>query len=339
MNEDHETDRVDTRDEADLCDEADLRDEADLLDAYSRAVMAAVERVGPAVVSIEMERSRLMGLWDEAGSGSGFAFTPDGFILTNSHVVHGAHRIRVRFADGRRYEADLIGDDPETDLAVIRIHAADLTPAELGDSSRLRPGQVAIAIGNPYGFQHSVTAGVISALGRSLPTDAGRVIEDVIQTDAALNPGNSGGPLVDATGRVIGVNTAVIGSAQGLSFAVAVNTAWYVAGRLLRDGRVRRSSIGVVGQQVDLPPRLLRRHRLEEPGGLLVLALVPGGAAERAGVQRGDVLLSLADERITGIDVLLRLLTEERIDTVLPLDVLRDGERRSLHIIPGEKEG
>lgn len=315
---------------------SDSPDEA-LLDAYSRAVMAAVARVGPALVSIETSRSRLFGLWDEAAGGSGFAFTPDGFLLTNSHVVHGVDRIRVHTAEGRRFEADLIGDDPETDLAVLRIQGHVLPHAELGDSSRLRPGQIAIALGNPLGYQHTVTAGIVSALGRSLPTREGSVIGDVIQTDAALNPGNSGGPLVDTAGRVIGVNTAVVGAAQGLAFAVAVNTARLVAGKLIRDGRVRRSRLGLVVQQVDVPARLVHRHGLDVPRALLVLAVEAGGPAERAGIQRGDLLLDLAGTRLTGNDVLLALLTEDRIDTLLPVVLLRDGARRCLHLMPEEK--
>lgn len=311
--------------------------DAALLDAYSRTVIAAVEKVGPAVVSVDIERSKLLGMWEQKGGGSGFAFTPDGFILTNSHVVEGAHSISVGFSDGRRYDAELIGDDPDTDLAVLRINATNLVAAELGDSHHLRPGQIAIAIGNPYGFQHSVTAGVISALGRSMRSRSDRLLEDIIQTDAALNPGNSGGPLVNARGQVVGVNTAMIFLAQGLSFAVAVNTARYVAGRLIRDGRVRRSFIGVVGQDIELPIRLQRRHGLDQNGGVLVLEASREGPADRAGLQRGDIIIGLEGQPVTGVGDLLRFLTEERIATVTPILILRDEEKLYLSVFPEEK--
>ncbi len=312
--------------------------DAALFDAYSRTVVEVVEKVGPAVVSIDVERSRLLGLWDQEMRGSGFAFTPDGFILTNNHVVEGANKISVVFADGRRFKADLIGNDADTDLAVLRIDASDLAAATLGDSHHLRPGQLAVAIGNPYGFQHSVTAGVISALGRSLKAGSGRLMEDVIQTDAALNPGNSGGPLVDSRGLVIGVNTAMIFLAQGLSFAVAVNTARYVAGKLIKDGRVRRSFIGVVGQDVTLPPRVRHRHDLDDTGGVLVLEVTSGGPAERAGLEKGDVILGLEGQRITGTGDLLRLMNEEHIGTVTSLLIIRDEDKRYLSVFPDEKK-
>ncbi len=312
--------------------------DAALFDAYSRTVVEVVEKVGPAVVSIEIKRSRLLGLWDQEGGGSGFAFTPDGFILTNNHVVEEAHDIAVRFSDGRRFKADLIGNDPDTDLAVLRIDASDLTAATLGDSHHLRPGQLAVAIGNPYGFQHSVTAGVISALGRSLRAGSGRLMEDIIQTDAALNPGNSGGPLVDSRGRVIGVNTAMIFLAQGLSFAVAVNTARYVAGKLIKDGRVRRSFIGVIGQDIELPARVRHRHDIEEAGGVLVLEVTGGGPAERAGLKKGDVIVGLEGQRITGTGDLLRQMNEERIGTVTSLLIIRDEDKRYLSVFPEEKK-
>ena len=318
--------------------EAPVSDEV-LLDAYSRAVIDVVEKVGPSVVSVDVERSRLLGMWQQEGGGSGFAFTPDGFILTNNHVVEDADQIAVRFSDGRRYEADLIGNDPETDLAVLRIDASDLVAVELGDSRRLRPGQLAIAIGNPYGFQHSVTAGVVSALGRSLRAGTGRLMEDIIQTDAALNPGNSGGPLVDSRGRVIGINTAMIFLAQGLSFAVAVNTARFVAAQLIKDGRVRRSFIGVVGQDVELPARVQRRHDLQEAGGVLALEVTRDSPAHRAGLKKGDVIVDMDGQRISGIGDLLRLLTEERIGRETPLLVIRDEEKRYLSVSPEEKEG
>ena len=318
--------------------EEPVSDEA-LFDAYSKTVVEVVEKVGPSVVSVDIERSRLLGMWQQEGGGSGFAFTPDGFILTNNHVVEEADRIAVRFADGRRYDADLIGNDPETDLAVLRIHASNLPAVELGDSRQLRPGQLAIAIGNPYGFQHSVTAGVVSALGRSLRAGSGRLMEDIVQTDAALNPGNSGGPLVDSRGRVIGINTAMIFLAQGLSFAVAVNTARFVAGRLIKDGRVRRSMIGVVGQDVELPARIQRHNNLEEAGGVLALEVAGDGPAYRAGLKKGDVIISMDGQRITGIGDLLRLLTDERIGAETLLLVIRDEDQRYVTVYPEEKEG
>ncbi len=313
--------------------------EADLLDAYSRAVTHAAETAGPSVVSVEVERRGRGRRRRRGGSGSGFAFTGDGFLLTNDHVVQGAARLRVAFSDGQRHEADLVGRDADTDLAVLRIDAPGVQAATLGDSGALRPGQLAIAIGNPYGFQHSVTAGVVSALGRSLRARSGRLMEDVIQTDAALNPGNSGGPLVNARGEVIGVNTAMILPAQGISFAVAVNTARFVAGRLIRDGRVRRGVIGVVGQNVELPREARRRHTLEEEGAVLLVEVLKKSPAERAGLRKGDVLVGLGGQRIAGIDDLLRLLTEARIGAITPVAFLRDGALRYASVVPEEKEG
>jgi S1-C subfamily serine protease len=305
---------------------SDLDTEPDLLDAYSRAVIAAAERVSPSVVNIEGAR----------GSGSGFVFTPDGFALTNSHVVHGATRLRATLADGREVPADLVGDDPDTDLAVVRLSAGDVPPAHLGDSTTLRVGQLVVAIGNPYGFQASVTAGVVSAVGRSLRAASGRLIDDVIQTDAALNPGNSGGPLVTSSGRVVGVNTAVIRPAQGLCFALAINTATFVAARLIRDGRVLRSYIGVTGQTVPLPRRVVRLHGLREPSGVLVAGVERDSPGARAELRAGDVIVGLDGQPVAGVDQLHRLLTEARVGVRVPLVVLRRAERIELAVTPEE---
>nr|MBA3766449.1 trypsin-like peptidase domain-containing protein [Acidobacteriota bacterium] len=273
---------------------------------------------------------------EERGSGSGFVFTPDGFILTNSHVVHQARRIETTLADGRRFEAVLVGDDPETDLAVIRINASNLMPAALGDSQTIRAGQLAVAIGNPYGFQCTVTAGVVSALGRSLRSRTGRLIDDIIQTDAALNPGNSGGPLVSSRGEVIGVNTAMILPAQGICFAIAINTAKFVAGRLIKDGRIRRSYIGVAGQNVPLHRRIVRFYDLRSESGILVVSIDDESPAQRAGLQEGDVIVNYAGQAVAGIDDLHRLLTDERVGEKSPLVVIRRTEKLSLEIVPQE---
>jgi len=301
------------------------------LDPYSQAVTAAADKVGPAVVAIEVEDGR-----GRRGGGSGFIFTPDGFILTNSHVVHGALDVGVTLADGRRFEAARVGDDPHTDLAVVRILAPDLTVAPLGDSAALRVGQLVIAIGNPYGFQWTVTAGVVSALGRSLRTRSGRLIDDVVQTDAPLNPGNSGGPLVDSRGKVVGVNTAIILPAQGICLAIPSNTAQFVAGRLMRDGVIRRSQLGVAGQNVDLPRRVILAHQLKGSGGVLVAGVEPASPAERAGLREGDVIVGFADRPVEDIDDLHRLLTEDWVGRTATIEFLRKGQRVTLDVVPQE---
>src|SRR6266446_267062 len=308
-----------------------------LLDEDSRAVVGAVERVAPAVVNIEIEQ-RVKNRADVAGSGSGFVITPDGFILTNSHVVHHATRIVVNVPDGRDCVAQLIGDDPETDLAVIRIDAPQLAHVRLADSESLRVGQVAIAIGNPLGFQASVTAGVISALGRSMYSQSGRLIDNIIQTDAALNPGNSGGPLVNSAGEVIGVNTAMIRPAQGICFAIASNTAKLVAGWLIRDGRIRRSYIGVAGQNVPLHRRVIRFYNLPLETGVLVVSVEKDSPAQRAGLREGDIIVGFNDQPIGSVHDLHKILVGEQIGLSASLTVIRHTEKLELPILPAESQ-
>lgn len=321
------------------------RPDEQLFDAYSRAVITAAEKVSPSVVNIEVHhQTRRRRTHDPRrpqemrGNGSGFIFTPDGFILTNSHVVHGAAKIEVTLSDSRRFQADLIGDDPDTDLAVVRVDAPNLASASLGDSQAIRAGQLVIAIGNPYGFQFTVTAGVVSALGRSLRSTSGRLIDNVIQTDAALNPGNSGGPLVTARGEVIGVNTAVILPAQGICFAIGINTAKFVAGRLIKDGRIRRGYIGVGGQTVPLPRRMIRFHQLTIETGILVVTVEPDGPAQQAGLMEGDILVGFAGRPIAGIDDLHRLLAEEQLGVQSTLTVLRRADKIELEIVAEESK-
>jgi S1-C subfamily serine protease len=322
-------------------------DDSALLDAYSYAVVTAAEKISPSVVKIDVAqagRSRSGEPRERQGGGSGFVFTPDGLILTNSHVVHDATRIQVSFSDGRHFPAHTVGDDPATDLAVIRVGAPDNDPANLvaaplGDSQRLRVGQLVIAVGNPYGFQYTVTAGVVSALGRSLRSYSGRLIDDVVQTDASLNPGNSGGPLVTSDGHVVGVNTAMIPMAQGLCFAIGINTAKFVAGRLLQHGRIRRSYIGVEAQTAPLHRRLVRFYDLSQDSGVVVLSVTKDSAAQRAGLREGDVIIALEGQPVAGVDDLHRLLTDARVGVSSPLTVLRRTEKLELKVVPEESPG
>ena len=307
--------------------------DAELLDAYSRAVTSAVDRVSPAVVKIDVSNGQSR----DGGSGSGFVFTPDGLVLTNSHVVHGAKRIRLTFLDGVTAGATLIGDDPDTDIAVLRTDHLLAPTAVLANSRDLRVGQLAIAVGNPFGFQFTVTAGVVSALGRSMQGSSGRMMEEIIQTDAALNPGNSGGPLVDSTGRVIGVNTATIMGAQGLCFAIGIDTAKYIAIQILQHGRVRRSWIGIAAQNVPLLRRVVYEYKLACSSGVMATSLEPDGPASRAGMRDGDIILSFAGENIGAINELHKVLTAEREGRPQPVLVLRGVSLIDLKVTPAAR--
>ncbi|HET9333848.1 MAG TPA: trypsin-like peptidase domain-containing protein [Gemmatimonadota bacterium] len=317
--------------------DAGALDDAALLDAYSRAVVDVVERVSPAVLGVAWKREAKGRGRASGGQGSGFAFAPDGFALTNSHVVAGAAALEVTLADGAGAAARVVGDDPATDTAVIRIESdAGLPVAPLGDSRGLKPGQLVVAIGNPLGFQSTVTAGVVSALGRTLRSTTGRLIDDVIQTDAALNPGNSGGPLVDSAGRVVGICTATILPAQNLCFAVGINTVKPVVAQLMHHGFVRRGFLGISAQNLALHPNSVRRHGLSFGGGVLITSCEPGGPADRAGLRQGDVLVELDGGPVGGIDDLHRLLLEERIDAPTTAIVLRNGRKTVVEITPAE---
>ena len=314
-------------------------DEDVLLDAYSAAVSGAAERARGAVVHIEVVISGNGGAGraPEGGSGSGFFISPDGYLLTNSHVVHGARRMRVSLADGMRLEADLVGEDPYTDLAVLRVSPGEAVDhLQFADSDGIRPGQVAIAIGSPMGFQQTVTAGIVSGLGRSLRAASGRLIDNIIQTDAALNPGNSGGPLVDSRGDVIGVNTAIIRPAQGICFAIAGNTARWVAGWLIKDGRIGRSVIGVAGQTVPLLRKLVLHHHIGQDTGVLVAGVEPSSPGGGAGLEMGDIIVGLDGHPTPTVDALHKLLTGERIDIPVPIRILRGVGLLTKTVVPGE---
>jgi len=325
----------------------DVGSDERLLDAYSNAVVSVADKVSPAVVKIDVKRRAAspQGLQqggsqrEIAGSGSGFIFTPDGLILTNSHVAGGAAKLEVALADGQAFDADLVGDDPHTDLAVIRISGARLPTATLGVSRHVRVGQLAIAIGNPFGFECTVTAGVVSALGRSLRAQSGRLIDDVIQTDAALNPGNSGGPLVSSKGEVIGVNTAIIMPAQGICFATSIDTAKLVVSQLLRHGRVRRGIIGVAGQNTPLSRRTVRHFDLPVESGVRVTSVELGSPAHSAGLEDGDVIVAWDDKPIASIDELHRQLTEQYLDRAAEVTLLRRTQKLTRRISPVELGG
>jgi S1-C subfamily serine protease len=307
--------------------------DGELLDAYSAAVISAVDRAGRSVVHIAVR-----GEGRRAGAGSGVVLSQDGIMLTNSHVVSGKRSIEVTFADGRHSHARLLGEDPDTDLAVIRSDEnSAAVPAQLHDSKAVRPGQLAIAIGNPLGFEQTVTAGVVSAIGRSLRASTGRLIDDVIQTDAALNPGNSGGPLVDSRGRVIGINTAVILGAQGICFSVASNTALLVLTQILAHGRVRRARIGIQGQQTVIPRHIARHADVAQASGIRVMDVQAQSPAERAGILTGDLIIAIDGEVVTGIDDLLRLLDHGRVGKPAAIEILRRGERRIITLVPAER--
>jgi S1-C subfamily serine protease len=314
-----------------------------LLDSYSRTVTAVAAQVSPSVVRLDVEQTRPSPASrrggpprpdQPTGSGSGFVFTPDGYVLTNSHVVNGARRITLTTLDGRKQPAALVGEDPDTDLAVVRVHGLELPAVAFGDSSALAVGQVAVAVGNPYGFDCTVTAGVVSALGRSLRSRTGRLIDDVIQTDAALNPGNSGGPLCDSRGRVIGVNTAMILPAQGICFAIAINTASFVVSALIHEGRIRRAFLGVAGQTVPLHRRVVRFHDLPIESAIFVASIELESPAAKAGLHDGDLIVGFDGHPTGGIDELHRLLTEERAGRPIPLAIVRGSERLTLTVVP-----
>lgn len=308
----------------------------ELLDAYSRAVISVVEHVGPAIVSISVGQESPEAAFEPMGAGSGFVITPDGYLLTNSHVVSGARKIEAVFIDGQRLAATVVGDDPTSDLAVIRVNASGLPYATLGDSAALQVGQLVIAMGNPFGFQSTVSTGVVSALGRSLRTRQGRLIENIIQHAAPLNPGNSGGPLLDSKGRVIGINTAIIAQAQGIGFAIPSNTAKRVVAQILTVGRVRRGYLGLVGMPRKLDRRLVRFYKLGSDFGVEVGLVEPGGPAQKAGLQRGDVIVLAGGKVVASIDDIFRILGEEPIGQPLRLVAIRLKDRLEFEVVPEE---
>ncbi|TNE56489.1 MAG: PDZ domain-containing protein [Bacteroidetes bacterium] len=315
-------------------------DDFQLLDAYSRTVVQVAQQVSKAVVHLKVQKPGRQPARRQqqpgAGTGSGFIISTDGYVVTNSHVINGSEQIEGMLQDGRTFRAEVVGDDPATDIAVVKIQGDNLATATFGESRRLQVGQIAIAIGNPYGFQYSVTAGVVSALGRTLRSQSGRLIDDVIQTDAALNPGNSGGPLVDSHGKVIGVNTAVILPAQGLCFAVTADLAKFVVGKLILEGRVRRGYIGIAAQTVQLPPKWLQTLQLETSGGIQIQNLEPDGPAARAGLQTGDVIVQFEGRPLDSIDILHKVLDEQTIGRPVSLWVLRNGKLQQVDVVPGE---
>ncbi len=322
--------------------ELDIPAQDELLDAYSRAVVGASEKASLAVVNIRVEK-RMLSRGQrssrdpvEGGSGSGFLISPEGFIITNNHVISGATRCEVNLQDGRIYDAEIIGRDPFTDLAVIRIYGDNFNHVIFGDSDKLRVGQLVIAIGNPYGFEYSVTTGVVSALGRSLHSSTGRLIDDVIQTDAALNPGNSGGPLVNSSGEVVGINTAIILPAQGICFAVASNTIQYVVSKLIIEGRVRRGFLGIAGQIIKLPLRFVNFYHLSVLSGVQVQNVEPQGPAQKSDLLPGDIIIGLNGQGVSSINELHRLLDDNSIGKPVQLDVLRRGKRMEVNMVPGE---
>ncbi len=303
--------------------------DGDILDGYSQAVTQAVDKAAPAVVKVSVARGRRDG-----GTGSGFIIAPDGLVLTNSHVVHGANALEVTCSDGRTYPAQLVGEDPDTDLAVLRIPGQGLPTAELGDSDALRVGQLVIALGNPLGFQATVTAGIVSGVGRALRSYAGRLIENVIQTDAALNPGNSGGPLVDSRGRVVGVATAIIAFAQGICFAIPINTAKWVSATLIREGHIVRGFLGIQGQRVPLQPEAAATMGVHQEAGVLIMGVAADSPAQQAGVRLGDVIVALAGKAVASVDTIHKILTRDSISLDLPLVVLREGRLTELRVRP-----
>lgn len=312
--------------------------DSEILDAYSQTVMSVVEKLSHSVVSIKIKQTvsakTPTGIlpYDMVGSGSGVVITPDGYVLTNSHVVHSARVKEVLLSDGRSFQADLVGEDPDTDLAVLRIPAYDISAADLGDSDRLKVGQLVIAIGNPYGFQASVTSGVISAIGRAMRSQSGRLIENIIQTDASLNPGNSGGPLVDSSGRVVGINTAIIQSAQGICFAIPINTAIWITGLLIKEGKIKRAYLGIMGRNIELNRFVTRVNGIENKFGVEVHEVAKDSPSDRAGIRVGDIILTIDENKVESIDDLHKFLTRVEIGSELRVIILRNGKKEELFI-------